>query len=105
MLAVTGTLNSTEEKFGLLQNEQIHIQSLFCSRMKDSELTPAQSLCIHISHASQQIASRSQVTSSLHDIQANCPDNEDELCAHADCVPGPGFSSMSPDWQSSRMAI
>ena len=69
-----------------------------CNLEKESVSIPAQSLCIHPSQASQHIASRSQVTSSVQTMQWNWLDGREvfrwlvfgkEL--------GPGLASMSPD--------
>ena len=64
VLTVVGELNRTDEKLGVLQIEQIHMQSVHWRRVNEYVFMPAQSLCTHLSHASQQIASRSHVTSS-----------------------------------------
>ena len=77
VLVVMGELNRTYEKFGLLHTGQIHIQFECCNLEKESVSIPAQSLCIHPSQASQHIASRSQVTSSLQAMQGNWLDGRE----------------------------
>ena len=69
VLVVVGRLSRTNEKFWVLQTIQIHVQSECWRRVKENVFMPAQSLCTHLSHASQQIASRSHVTSSWHKTQ------------------------------------
>ena len=89
-----GELNKTDENFEILHTGQILIQ-FDCSNLeKESVSIPAQSLCIHLSQASQC----SQVTSSIQAMPGNWLDGR-ELFRWLvfGKEPGPGLASMSPD--------